>query len=115
MKPEHIPLPKEALLRKLRERDATIAVVGLGYVGLPLALRFAEVGFRVLGFDIDAAQGRARSTPGESYIEHIAPRAIGAARAQAASRRPRDFARAARPTRSSSACRRRSTRTASRT
>jgi len=38
---------------KLENRTAVIGVVDLGYVGIPLLLRFSEVGFRVLGFDID--------------------------------------------------------------
>src|SRR5262245_10071181 len=41
------------LLMQIERRAATIGVIGLGYVGLPLAIRFAEVGFRVLGFDVD--------------------------------------------------------------
>ena len=41
------------LLTRLREREATIGIIGLGYVGLPLMLRFSDVGYRVLGFDID--------------------------------------------------------------
>ena len=45
---------KQAFLEKVREREAIIAVVGLGYVGLPLALRFSECGFRVIGIDTDA-------------------------------------------------------------
>lgn len=46
----------EATIAKLTQRSATIGVLGLGYVGMPLALRFAEVGFRVVGFDIDPAK-----------------------------------------------------------
>jgi UDP-N-acetyl-D-glucosamine dehydrogenase len=42
-------------------------VIGLGYVGLPLALRFSEAGFRVLGFDIDAAKAAAIES-GRSYL-----------------------------------------------
>ena len=61
---------RQALLRKLEERSALIGVVGLGYVGLPLALRFAEVGYPVLGFDIDNAKVEALGQ-GRSYIEHI--------------------------------------------
>ena len=43
---------KAQLLRKLEERTACIGVVGLGYVGLPLALEFARAGFRVIGYDV---------------------------------------------------------------
>ena len=61
---------KDALLRKLRERSATIGVIGLGYVGLPLALRFSEAGYKVAGFDIDPEKVRALNE-GRSYIERI--------------------------------------------
>ena len=58
------------LLEKLRSREALIGVVGLGYVGLPLSLTYAEVGYRVLGLDID--QSKADSiNQGQSYIVHI--------------------------------------------
>ncbi len=61
---------RQQLVRRLQDREATIAVVGLGYVGLPLLLRFAEVGYRVLGIDIDADKIAALHA-GTSYIEHI--------------------------------------------
>ena len=41
------------LIVKIKNKKITIGVVGLGYVGLPLALRFAEVGFNVIGYDKD--------------------------------------------------------------
>ena len=47
---------RDGLIARLAVRQARIGVVGLGYAGLPLALRFAEMGFRVEGFDIDAAK-----------------------------------------------------------
>lgn len=68
-------------LRKIENRSATIGIVGLGYVGLPLMLRYAEVGFRVLGIDIDGEKV-ARLNKGESYIEHISAAAISAARSK---------------------------------
>lgn len=43
---------KEALEEKIKRRDATICVFGLGHVGLPVALLFASKGFKVLGFDV---------------------------------------------------------------
>jgi UDP-N-acetyl-D-glucosamine dehydrogenase len=61
---------KEALLSKLENKQAIIGVVGLGYVGLPLVLRFIEVGYRVLGLDIDQTKVD-KLTAGVSYIEHI--------------------------------------------
>ena len=54
----------------VHSKQAKIGIVGLGYVGLPLALRFAEVGFKVLGFDIDQAKVDALHE-GRSYIKHI--------------------------------------------
>jgi UDP-N-acetyl-D-glucosamine dehydrogenase len=42
----------DALLRKIKDRKATVAVVGLGYVGLPLAVEFAKAGFNVIGYDV---------------------------------------------------------------
>jgi UDP-N-acetyl-D-glucosamine dehydrogenase len=81
MKQEQIPSLRDALLRKLRNREAAVAVIGMGYVGLPLALRYSEVGYRVLGIDIDSAKVDALNA-GRSYIEHIPQSAVVAARAK---------------------------------
>jgi UDP-N-acetyl-D-glucosamine dehydrogenase len=67
------------LLARIRQRRAVIGVVGLGYVGLPLALRFIEEGFPVIGFDIDKAKIN-RLRAGCSYIKHIAASRIRQAR-----------------------------------
>jgi len=64
---------------KCADRSAVIGIVGLGYVGLPLSLRYAAVGFKVLGIDIDATKV-ARLNNGASYIEHIGSAQIAAAR-----------------------------------
>lgn len=69
----------ENLLKKIEDRSAVIGIVGLGYVGLPLMLRYSEVGFRVLGIDIDDEKVT-RLNKGESYIEHIQASAIAQAR-----------------------------------
>lgn len=69
---------KDVLIGKFRDRSALIAIVGLGYVGLPLVLRFAEVGYRVLGFDIDNEKVLALNH-GRSYIEHISSAQLSAA------------------------------------
>ena len=61
---------KRKLESSIGDRTARIGIVGLGYVGLPLMLRFAETGFRVIGFDIDAGKVAALKS-GHSYIEHI--------------------------------------------
>ena len=70
---------KNLLLNKIKSRKAVIGVIGLGYVGLPLMLRFCETGYRVLGFDIDQDKVE-RLNVGESYIEHISPERISSAR-----------------------------------
>ena len=68
------------LITRIKTRRAVIGIVGLGYVGLPLLLRFSEEGFRVLGFDIDGTKVKALNS-GHSYIEHIPAGSIAAARA----------------------------------
>ncbi|WP_240549228.1 nucleotide sugar dehydrogenase [Billgrantia antri] len=60
----------KCLISKLTKKEAVVGVVGLGYVGLPLCLRYCEVGFRVIGFDIDKKKNRILNGGG-SYIEHI--------------------------------------------
>ena len=71
---------KQSAIGKFRDKTATIGIVGLGYVGLPLMLRYAETGFKVLGFDIDAEKVN-KLNNGETYIEHITADKIAAARA----------------------------------
>ncbi len=61
---------KERLLKKLSDKSATIGIIGLGYVGLPLAIRYAEVGYKVIGFDIDPDKTEKINT-GTTYITHI--------------------------------------------
>src|SRR5438876_1034596 len=63
---------KDELIRSIQTRRARIGIVGLGYVGLPLVLRFGEEHFPVLGFDVDPTKVR-QLNPGESYIHHIPP------------------------------------------
>ncbi len=79
------------LLSRLNDRTAVIGIVGLGYVGLPLAIRFAEVGYRVLGFDI-AEDKVARLNRGESLIEHIPAASVQSMR-KAGFEATTDFAR----------------------
>lgn len=67
----------DTLLSRLNSKKSVIGIVGLGYVGLPLALRYAEEGFSVLGFDIDAAKIQ-KIEAGQSYIEHIPESAVKA-------------------------------------
>ena len=68
----HGDAPVAELRRKVERRTATVAVVGLGYVGLPLAHAFHRAGFPVLGLDIDGEKIR-RIEAGESYFSHFDP------------------------------------------
>ena len=84
------------LRRKIDEGTALVGIVGLGYVGLPLALTFAERGFPVLGFDLDREKVEAIGR-GRNYIRHL-----GSERLEEATRSHRfgassDFARLSEP------------------
>jgi len=85
--------PLANLLTRLDQRTATIGVVGLGYVGLPLLLRFADAGYKVLGLDIDHSKVD-KFNRGRSYIEHISGQRIEVARGGGAEAST-DFSRAA--------------------
>ncbi len=61
---------KDALLEKIQKRQAKVGIIGLGYVGLPLARSFSVKGFPVLGFDVDPAKVL-KLLGGQSYIGHI--------------------------------------------
>ena len=60
----------QKLSRRINDGQATVGIIGLGYVGLPLAIAFAEKGFPVLGFDVDQTKVDAVMR-GESYIKHL--------------------------------------------
>jgi UDP-N-acetyl-D-glucosamine dehydrogenase len=72
---------KSGLIEKLGSKKAVIGIVGLGYVGLPLLLRYCEVGYKVIGFDIDTSKVE-KLLAGTSYIEHISEAAIAGALAR---------------------------------
>ncbi len=62
---------KEKLVKSFKNKSAVIGIVGLGYVGLPLALRYSEAGFsNIIGFEIDEEKVQ-KLNNGESYIKHI--------------------------------------------
>jgi UDP-N-acetyl-D-mannosaminuronate dehydrogenase len=61
---------KTALLHKIQSRELPVAVIGLGYVGLPLAVELAQAGFRTTGLDLDPRQVEAL-TAGRSTIEDV--------------------------------------------
>jgi UDP-N-acetyl-D-glucosamine dehydrogenase len=60
------------LISKIKDKTATIGVIGLGYVGLPLVIEFCRAGFSVTGFDVDE-QKVSLLRQGKSYIRHIDP------------------------------------------
>jgi len=60
----------EAILNKLNERSAVVGVIGLGYVGLPLAVEFGRAGLKVIGFDLDQSRVDAINR-GQSYIPDV--------------------------------------------
>lgn len=70
----------DQLMRRIQQRQARVGIIGLGYVGLPLALLFSEQKFPVTGFDIDQRKVDILAQGG-SYIYRISPEEIGAAKA----------------------------------
>ncbi len=82
-----------SLQERINSRTAVVGIYGLGYVGLPLALRFCEVGVKVIGFDIDTYKVD-RLNAGQSYIERLSPQHIERALAQGLEATT-DFARTA--------------------
>jgi UDP-N-acetyl-D-glucosamine dehydrogenase len=74
---ETLPPHVQTLQAKIAGKSATVAVCGMGYVGLPLSLVIAEHGFSVIGFDIDDDKV-AKLNSGRSYIRHIPSAGIDA-------------------------------------
>jgi UDP-N-acetyl-D-glucosamine dehydrogenase len=66
---------KVKLLQSIHDRSAVVGIIGLGYVGLPLAIHFGKQGFNVMGFDLDTRKID-RLLHGESYIKHVASEPI---------------------------------------
>ena len=63
------------LLDKIQKRSATVGVIGLGYVGLPLIIQFVKAGFEAIGFDIDPEKIKCLQE-GKTYIKHILPEEV---------------------------------------
>jgi len=91
--PEDLKDVAERLIAGIEARTARVGIIGLGYVGLPLTLLFAEERFRVTGFDVDAEKVL-RLNAGESYIHRIEPEHVRMAR-KAGFEATGDFARIA--------------------
>src|SRR5262245_8310536 len=66
----HSCLTKSNLFERITDRTAVAGVIGLGYVGLPLAAAIARAGFRTIGFDIDPAKPDLLRS-GSSYIDAV--------------------------------------------
>lgn len=66
---------KNKLKLKINNRTSTVGIIGLGYVGLPIILRFSELGFKVIGFDIDRKKIDSLQSA-KSYIKHISNKEI---------------------------------------
>lgn len=81
---------------KILAHEARVGVIGMGYVGLPLALTFAERGFPVLGFDVDATKVE-RLSRGEGYIKHLDPARVAAQVEAGRLEATTDFARLGEP------------------
>jgi UDP-N-acetyl-D-glucosamine dehydrogenase len=80
------------LIQRLESKKANIGIIGMGYVGLPLALRYTDVGFKVTGFDIDLEKVKLLNG-GQTYIQHIDAARIKKAN-KAGFRATADFAKA---------------------
>src|SRR5215213_4565624 len=61
---------KHALLERIESRKAVVGVIGLGYVGLPLAIEFAKAGFRVIGYDV-SERVTSLLMSGDSHIQDV--------------------------------------------
>ena len=66
----------QTLEEKIKSRTARVGIIGLGYVGLPLAMEFAKAGFPVTGIDIETSKV-ARLNRGESYVQDVAAEVLG--------------------------------------
>ena len=68
---------REVLLRRIQDRTATVGIIGLGYVGLPLAVEFAKGGFKVIGYDVSERVVRALME-GRSHIQDVSSADVAA-------------------------------------
>jgi len=85
---------KEALLSKIGDKSAAVGIIGLGYVGLPLAIHFCQAGFNVIGFDLDEDKIGLLGK-GQSYIRHVPAEPISALTAGGQFQATSDFSRLA--------------------
>ncbi len=86
----HNQAMKNQLLSKIQDHSAIVAIIGLGYVGLPLAVAFAESGLRVIGIDVDPSKVDAINQ-GRSYIEDVPSERVAQLAGQGKLSATRDF------------------------
>lgn len=84
------------LVDRIKSRDITVGIIGMGYVGLPLAAAFGAVGVKVLGFDVDPAKADALNA-GRSYIKHIDGERVATLRSAGLLEATADMARLSEP------------------
>jgi UDP-N-acetyl-D-glucosamine dehydrogenase len=82
----------QRLMKRIQDRKAVVGIIGMGYVGLPLAQTFRAAGFPVVGFDIDESKVKALMT-GRSYIKHITSASVREMRRGDQFQATSDFAR----------------------
>ncbi len=70
---------RDHFLSKIADKQVVVGIIGMGYVGLPLAVAFGAAGIRILGFDVDPAKADALNA-GQSYIKHITTDRVAALR-----------------------------------
>lgn len=84
------------IITRIRDREAVVGVIGLGYVGLPLVVHFCRSGFKVMGFDVDVAKIDSLAQ-GRSYIKHIPDEFVGELSAKGQFEATCDFTRLSEP------------------
>src|SRR5689334_21302752 len=70
-----ISVTTDNLLSRIKDKKIRVGVIGLGYVGLPLAVEFAKAGFDVTGFDVDQSKAD-QVNKGKTYIPDVEPQEI---------------------------------------
>ncbi|WP_210485922.1 nucleotide sugar dehydrogenase [Microvirga antarctica] len=93
---DRAPVDITDTLARFKDRSARIGIVGLGYVGIPLAITAAKAGFKVIGYDIDAPRVD-QINRGESFIKHIDSALISEIVTSGKFEATADFARLAEP------------------